>query len=130
MISANAARRFGSSRASSSNTFLFSNESMTESIEQELNILNESAYDEWQTIINPVLKAQGTHDGLPLYTIGFNNDFMYEVEYSSVWDINANDDLIIEDGLTKEECEYVFMQISSGTNAPVINPFGRTSELP
>ena len=86
-----------------------------------LNILNESAYDEWQTIINPVLKAQGTRDGLPLYTIGFNDDFMYEVKYDSVWDINADDDLIIEDGLTKEECEYVFMQISSGTNAPVIS---------
>lgn len=45
---------------------------------------NESVYDEWQTVINPILKAQGTHDGLPLYAIGFNNDFPYKVKYNSV----------------------------------------------
>lgn len=81
---------------------------------------NETVHYEWQTVINPILKAQGTHDGLPLYAIGFNNDFPYKVKYDSVWDINADDDLIIENGLTKEECEYVFMQISGGTQAPII----------
>lgn len=34
---------------------------------------NETVHEEWQTMINPVLKAQGTEGGLTQYTIGFDN---------------------------------------------------------
>lgn len=81
-----------------------------------LNYVNEntSVHYEWVTIKNPVLKAQGTHDGLPVYRFA---NFPYEVT-DGVWDINADDNLILEDGLTKEECAYISLSVSTGLNSP------------
>lgn len=91
----------------------------------ELNVPNETVHYGWQEIKNPTLLAQGTKDGLPLYSIGFRDDFPYKVDYNSVWDVgpNANnptDDLIIEGDLSKEDCEYLIAYISGGLDKPVV----------
>ena len=88
---------------------------------------NESVHYEWQEMVNPTLKAQGTYNGLPQYAIGFDDsEWPYEVTYNSVWDLGPNSnnpddsDIIIEDGITKEECESIIAQISPGLKKPVI----------
>lgn len=86
----------------------------------ELSIPNDSVHYEWLTITNPVLKAQGTQDGLPLYRFA---DFPYKVT-DDTWDIGPNqnnptaEDLILEDALTLEECEYVSLNVSTGLQSP------------
>ena len=88
----------------------------------ELEIPNETVHYEWQEIVNPVMLAQGTHDGLPMYRFA---GFPYKVT-DGTWDIGPNqnnptaEDLILEDGLTLEECDYVSLSVSSGLNTPVV----------
>ena len=96
---------------------------------------NESVHYEWQEMVNPTLKAQGTRDGLTQYAIGFeDSEWPYEVVYNSVWEIGPNShnsddsDIIIDDGLTKEECEYIDAYISGGLRKPVV--FLTSTEFP
>lgn len=84
-------------------------------------VANTSEHYEWVTIVNPVLKAQGTHDGLPLYRFA---EFPYKVT-DGTWEIgpnlnNTNSNLIIEDGLTEDECEYISLSVSSGLQSPAL----------
>lgn len=88
---------------------------------------NETVHEEWQTMINPVLEAQGTHDGLTQYAIGFDaSEWPYEVEYDSVWEIGPNsnnptaEDVIFSDGLTNDELSSLTLYISGGLKKPVI----------
>ena len=86
------------------------------SINIPLVIRNESEYYEWQEVINPVMKAQGTHEGLPQYRF---DAFPYTVAEGN-WDLGPNSnnpddsDLIFEDGLTKEDCAYYSMYVPGG----------------
>jgi len=96
------------------------------------NEASETVHDEWLTIDKPVLKAQGTHDGLPQYSIGFASEFPYEVEYDSVWEVgpnsnNTNSDVELSNGLTNEECSYISAYIS-GLRKPVV--FLTNTEFP
>lgn len=77
---------------------------------------NESVHYEWVTIKNPVLKAQGNLSGVPEYWFA---NFPYQVT-DGVWDINENDNLILEDGLTKDECAYISLTVSSGLKTPAL----------
>lgn len=83
---------------------------------------NTTVHNEWVTIENPVFLAQGTHDGLPLYRFA---NFPYKVT-DGTWDIGPNqnnpdaEDLVLENGLTLEECDYVSLNVSSGLNTPVV----------
>ena len=86
----------------------------------EYSEVNETVHDQWITIEKPVMKAQGTHDGLPQYRFA---DFPYKVT-DGTWDIGPNsnnpnaEDLILENGLTLEECEYISLSVSSGLQSP------------
>ena len=86
----------------------------------EYSEVNETVHDEWITIEKPVMKAQGTHDGLPQYRFAA---FPYKVT-DGTWDIgpNANnpdaEDLILENGLTLEDCEYISLSVSGGLQSP------------
>ena len=86
----------------------------------ELSVPNDSVHYEWLTVTNPVLVAQGTHDGLPLYRFA---DFPYKVT-DGTWDIGPNqnnptaEDLILEDGLTLADCDYVSLSVSGGLQSP------------
>ena len=88
-----------------------------------LDIENTSVYYEWQEVINPVMKAQGTHDGLPQYRF---DAFPYKVTEGN-WELGPNShnpddsDLIFEDGLTKEECAYYSMYVPNGNPAIYIS---------
>lgn len=93
----------------------------------DYNLPNESVHEEWQTMINPTLKAQGTHDGLTQYAIGFDDsEWPYEVEYDSVWEIGPNshnptaEDVIFSDGLTNDKLSYITLYISGGLNKPIM----------
>lgn len=84
-----------------------------------------TVHEEWLQIDKPILKAQGTHDGLPEYAIGFEPEFPYEVEYDSVWEVgpnlnNAEVDVELSDGLTNEDCSYISAYISGGLKKPVV----------
>lgn len=94
---------------------------------------SETVHDEWLTIDKPVLKAQGTHDGLAQYAIGFSPEFPYEVEYDSVWEVgpnsnNSNSDVELSNGLTEEDCDYISAYISGGLKKPVV--FLTSAEFP
>lgn len=83
---------------------------------------NESVHYEWQTIENPVLLAQGSYDGVPQYRF---DAFPYECT-ESVWELGPNSnnpddsDLIIENGLTKEDCSYISLSVSTGLKKPAL----------
>ena len=84
-------------------------------------IPNETVHEEWLTITNPTLKAQGTHDGLPQYR--FDN-FPFKVT-DGTWDIgpnsnNANVDIELSDGLTNAECAYINLSVSGGLEKPQV----------
>ena len=86
---------------------------------------NETVHDEWLTIDKPVLKAQGTHNGLTQYSIGFEPEFPYKVEYDSVWEVgpnsnNSNSDVELSNGLTEADCDYISAYISGGLKKPVV----------
>ena len=93
----------------------------------EYSLPNESVHEEWQTMINPTLLAQGTEGGLTQYAIGFNDsEWPYEVEYDSVWEIGPNsnnptaEDVEFSDGLTNEDLSSLTLYISGGLKKPVI----------
>ena len=99
----------------------------------DLNIPATTVHNEWLTIDKPVLKAQGTHDGLTQYAIGFGPEFPYEVKYDSVWEVgpnsnNANSDVELSNGLTNEECAYISAYISGGLSKPIV--FLTSTEFP
>lgn len=84
-----------------------------------------SIHDEWLTIDKPVLKAQGTQDGLTQYAIGFTSEFPYEVEYDSVWDVgpninNPDSSVKLSNGLTEADCNYISAYISGGLKKPIV----------
>lgn len=90
-------------------------------------IPNETVHEEWQTMINPTLKAQGTEGGLTQYAIGFDDsEWPYEVEYDSVWEIGPNsnnpsaEDVIFSDGLTNDELSSLTLYISGGLKKPIM----------
>ena len=85
---------------------------------------NETVHYEWLTVENPVLKAQGTHDGLPQYRFA---NFLYKVT-DGVWDINADDNLELSNGLVKEECDYISLSVSTGLQSPQL--FITSTEFP
>ena len=94
---------------------------------------SETVHDEWLTIDKPVLEAQGTEGGLPLYAIGFDPEFPYEVKYDSVWDVgpnsnNAQSSVELSNGLTEEDCAYISAYISGGLKKPVV--FLTSTEFP
>ena len=94
---------------------------------------SETVHDEWLTIDKPVLKAQGTRDGLTQYAIGFDVPFPYEVEYDSVWEVgpnsnNPNSSVELSNGLEADDCDYISAYISGGLRKPVV--FLTSTEFP
>ena len=82
----------------------------------DLSIPNTTVHYEWLTITNPVLLSQGRKDGLTRWTL---HDFPYAVT-DGTWDIgpntnNPNVDVILFDGLTNEDCEYISLSVSGST---------------
>lgn len=61
--------------------------------------------------------AQGYKDGVPKY---WYSSFPYKCQYDTVWDINADDDLILSGGLSKADCSYISLSYSSGLNKPAL----------
>lgn len=97
------------------------------------NEASETVHDQWLTIDKPVLKAQGTHDGLTQYAIGFTAPFPYEVEYDSVWEVgpnsnNPNSSVELSNGLEASDCDYISAYISGGLRKPVV--FLTSTEFP
>ena len=79
----------------------------------DLIIPNTTVHYEWLTITNPVMLAQGSKDGLPLYRFA---NFPYTVT-DGTWDIgpntnNPNYNIELSDGLTVDECTYISLQVS------------------
>lgn len=88
---------------------------------------NETVHEEWQTMVNPTLEAQGTEGGLTQYAIGFDaSEWPYEVEYDDVWEIGPNsnnpnaEDVIFSDGLTNDELSSLSLYISGGLKKPIM----------
>ena len=94
---------------------------------------NESVHYEYQEMVNPTLLAQGTHNGLPQYAIGFDDsEWPYEVT-DSTWEVGPNThnydvDVIFEGGITDEDLEYYSAYVSGGLKKPVI--FLTSTEFP